>query len=160
MMSFMNKKGSLFSALVPAFLLVGCGMMGLSGSYNVTQQGGQFQQNPACSQIMLSITQSGNQISGQGQNQCFTQTLQGTSANNGQANVTLTLMPSGSGQTNWMNSPGNTYNPYNSGFQNMGGMGCTYQGMLIISGNTISGSLNPTGNCMNQGMITLNGTRI
>ena len=149
MKNSMSKKASLIIAFVPFALLTACGMMGLSGTYNVTQQGGQFQQNPACSQITMTINQSGNQINGQGQNQCFTQTLQGMSSSNGQASVTLTVNSSGGGQTNWMP------NMWNSG-----GMGCTYQGMLMISGNTLSGSLNPAGNCMGQGAITLNGNRI
>ncbi|MBU6153511.1 MAG: hypothetical protein KGP28_04340 [Bdellovibrionales bacterium] len=146
----MSKKLSVFFTAASVFALTACGMMGMSGTYNVTQQGGQFQQNPACSQIMMNINQSGGQITGQGQNQCFSQTLQGTASANGQANVTLIVNSSMSGQTNWM--PNNNWNT--------GSMGCTYQGMLIISGNTISGSLNPTGNCMGQGMITLNGNRI
>jgi hypothetical protein len=144
-----NKKRSLFVSILPVIVLAACGMAGMSGTYNVTQQGGQFQQNPACSQITMNINQSGGQITGQGQNQCFTQTLQGMSSANGQASVTLTVNPSGGGQTNWMPN-----------MWNMNGMGCTYQGMLMISGNTISGSLNPMGNCSGQGAITLNGNRI
>ena len=151
---FMNSKFLSAALMLSLFALSACGTR-FTGTYNLTQQGGQFQSNPACSQITLSINENSNQISGQGQNQCFTETLQGTMSSSGQANVTLSVYSSSmGGQTNWTNG----YNPNNS-YQNAGGMGCSYQGMLTISGNTITGSLSPTGNCMGQGMITINGTR-
>jgi|GEM_PF-6836084 len=183
MKSLMNSKIISFPSkglffLGAASILAACGT-GLTGTYNLTQQGGQFQQNPACSQISLSVNESGGQITGQGRNSCFTETIQGTSSGNGQANVTLMVMSGGSAnglgnsQTGYYpNSyypntyspytnygPYNNYGSYSNPYMNSGGMGCTYQGLLMVSGNTISGSLNPTGNCIGQGMITLNGTR-
>jgi len=155
MKNFMNSKVLSAALMLLVFTLSACGTK-FSGTYNLTQQGGQFQSNPSCSQITLSINESSSQLSGQGQNQCFTETLQGTTSSSGQANVTLMVYSSGmGGQTGY---PGNTYYP-NNYYQNSGGMGCSYQGMLTISGNTITGSLSPTGNCMGQGMITINGTR-
>ena len=136
-----------------AVMLSGCGSK-FTGTYALTQQGGQFSSMQGCSQINLSINESGGQLSGFGQNQCFSEQISGTSSG-GQANVTLTIQPAGS-------AGGNTgYG--NTGYGNTGygasGM-CAYQGMLTISGNSVSGTLMPVsqsggfGNCSGQLMIT------
>ena len=162
MNKFMNQFFKFLTVLIAIIFVSACGTR-FTGTYNLTQQGGQFQQNAGCSQITLSINESGNQITGQGQNQCFSETLQGTTSSNGQAQVTLMVYSGGSGQTNFTGYPSNNYYPNNyypsNFYQNSGGMGCAYQGILTISGNTVTGSLNPTGNCVGQGSITLNGTK-
>ena len=126
-----------------AVMLSGCGSK-FTGTYALTQQGGQFSSMQGCSQINLSINESGGQLSGFGQNQCFSEQISGTSSG-GQANVTLTIQPAGSA----------------GGYTGYGASGmCAYQGVLTISGNSVSGTLMPVsqsggfGNCSGQLMIT------
>jgi hypothetical protein len=136
---------------------IGCGMQGTS-VYNLTQSGAQFS-SAQCSTIRLSINESSSQISGSGSNPCFNQTLSGTRTTNGQMNVTLSLIP--------VNSGTGTYGQAGSGMYGYGGMygasstNCTYQGVLMVSGNSIQGVLNPVSSygygCL--GSITINGTR-
>jgi len=151
-----------------AVMLSGCGSK-FTGTYALTQQGGQFSSMQGCSQINLSINESGGQLSGFGQNQCFSEQISGTSSG-GQANVTLTIQPAGSagGNTGYGNTGYGNTGYGNTGYGNTGygntGYGasgmCAYQGMLTISGNSVSGTLMPVsqsggfGNCSGQLMIT------
>jgi hypothetical protein len=138
------------------FFLSACGAR-FNGSYTLNQQGQLIQSRSVsgqnCSQIVLSINESSSTISGQGQNPCFTETIQGQTSN-GQASVMVTISPNGSG-----NMALNGYNTYGSGATG----GCSYQGMLTLSGNSISGTLNPVNSAYNvgdcSGTITLSGTR-
>ncbi len=142
-----------------AFLLLAltaCGAR-MNGTYTLNQQGTLIQSRSVggqnCSQITLAVQESGSMISGQGQNACFTQTLQGQTSN-GQASVTITISTGGAGNVG-MNNFG-----YN-GFNTSGG--CSYQGTLSFSGNTISGTLNPVNSAYNvgdcAGTLTVSGAR-
>jgi hypothetical protein len=139
---------------------IGCGMQGTS-VYNLTQSGAQFS-SAQCSTIRLSVNEAGNQISGSGSNPCFNQTLSGTRTANGQVNVTLSLIP----VTGGANAFGQQGAGMFGGGMFGGGMSgsstnCTYQGILMMNGNTIQGTLNPASSfgygCL--GSITINGTR-
>lgn len=137
---------------------IGCGMQGTS-VYNLTQSGAQFS-NTQCSTIRLSVSESSNQISGSGSNPCFNQTLSGTRAANGQMNVTLSLIPV-SGATSAYGQAGGGMYGYGGGMYGAAPTNCTYQGVLMVSGTSIQGVLNPSSSfgygCL--GSITINGTR-
>ncbi|NDG83724.1 MAG: hypothetical protein EBX52_01640 [Proteobacteria bacterium] len=151
-----SKRFSIALTAAFAFVLFGCGSK-FTGTYALNQQGAQFSSMQGCSQINLSINDSGGQLSGYGQNQCFSEQISGTSSG-GQANVTLTVQPAGSagGYTGYGNGYNNGY-----GYNGYGSSGmCAYQGVLTISGNSVSGTLMPVsqsggfGNCSGQVMIT------
>lgn len=133
--------------ILPLLALTACGAR-MNVTYTLNQQGTLIQSRSVggqnCSQITLSVQDSGSMISGQGQNACFTQTIQGQTSN-GQASVTVTFSAAGAGTGG-----------YNTG-------GCSYQGILTFSGNSISGTLNPANSAFNvgdcAGTISLNGVR-
>ena len=130
---------------------IGCGMQGTS-VYNLTQSGAQFS-STQCSTIRLSVNESSSQISGSGSNPCFNQTLSGTRTANGQMNVTLSLIP--------VSSAMSAYGQAGSGMYGAASTNCTYQGVLMVSGNSIQGVLNPISSygfgCL--GRLSINGTR-
>ncbi len=129
---------------------IGCGMQN-SNVYNLTQSGAQFT-SAQCSTVRLTVSESNSQISGSGSNPCFNQTLSGTKAANGQMNVTLSLIP--------VTSATSSYG-YGGGMYGASSTNCTYQGVLMVSGSSIQGVLNPVSSfgygCL--GSITINGTR-
>lgn len=111
------------------FAISSCGQR-VNGNYVLTQSGLQYANQAGCQQISLAINESGGQVSGSGSNQCFTETLMGTS-NNGVIQATITITPtynnnSQTGQTSYYNSQS---------------VSCMYTGQLTISGNMISGTL-------------------
>jgi hypothetical protein len=134
--------------------------------YTLTQSGAQFS-SAQCSTIRLSVNESSSQISGSGSNPCFNQTLSGTRAANGQMNVTLSLVPVSAATSAYGQAGGGMYG-YGGGMYGYGGgmygatpTNCTYQGVLMVSGNAIQGVLNPVSSygygCL--GSITINVTR-
>jgi hypothetical protein len=137
---------------------MGCGMQG-TNVYTLTQSGAQFS-SAQCSTIRLSVNESSSQISGSGSNPCFNQTLSGSRAANGQMNVTLSLVPV-SGATSAYGQAGGGMYGYGGGMYGATPTNCTYQGVLMVSGNSIQGVLNPVSSygygCL--GSITINGTR-
>ena len=147
-----SKTVSVALSLVMTWMVTACGSK-FTGTYNLSQQGAQFSAMQGCSQISLSMNDSSGQLSGWGQNQCFQEQISGSSSG-GQANVTLTVMPVSSGMNTGMNN-----GFYNLGYQGASGM-CSYQGVLTISGSTVTGTLMPVsqtsgfGNCSGQVFIT------
>jgi hypothetical protein len=160
--SFRPKMLTLAFTAAMAFMVTACGSK-FTGTYSLNQQGAQFSSMQGCSLINLSMNESSGQLSGWGQNQCFQEQISGSSSG-GQANVTLTVMPASSGMNSGMNNGMN--NGFNNGFNNFGYQGygssgmCSYQGVLTISGNSVTGTLMPVsqtsgfGNCSGQVFIT------
>jgi hypothetical protein len=152
-------------AVLAVIALSGCGAK-FTGTYNLNQQG--LSTTQACSQIALSINDSGGQLTGMGQNQCYSEQITGTSSN-GQANVTLTVMPAGSAGAYSGGYNGYGYNNYgysnygynNYGYNNYGyaAGGCAYQGLLTISGNSVTGTLMAMNSGCTSGQILITGTK-
>ena len=145
----MKMSSALFLSLWITSLAVlsACGAR-LNGTYTLNQQGALIQSRSVggqnCSQITLAVQDTGAMISGQGQNACFTQTIQGQ-ITSGQASVVVTISP--------------LAQSYGTG----GTGGCSYQGSLNFSGNSISGTLSSANSSYNMGdctgTLSLNGVR-
>ena len=133
-----------------AVSVFGCGQRSTS-IYTLNQTGAAIS-SAQCSSIRLSVNESSGQISGSGSNPCYTQTLVGSTSSNGQMSVTLSFIPVASAQSG--------YGQYGYSMYG-GGSNCSYQGVLMVSGNAISGVLNPVSTygygC--GGSIMINGTR-
>ncbi len=155
MENFMSKNTKhFFSISVATFSLLiasGCGQK-VNGSYNLSQSGSQFSNSTngaACSQINLNLTSNSSQVSATGSNTCFTETLTGVDSGNGViTGATLTLIPVPQTQ--------NSYSYYSGSSTT----GCIYTGTLTIANNVVTGTLQPSQQCMYYGPITINGTKL
>ena len=137
----MLKQRTLFTSIIMAALTlgaVGCGSK-VGGTYTFNQTGNSV--NSACSSITLNLTSSSNQVNANGGNGQCTETLTGYDNGNGTITVqslTMTLMN----------------NSNSNGYSNQS---CIYTGMLNVSGNSVSGSLNSQSNQnQNNGSYTYN----
>ncbi len=131
----------LFSVVGLAMVVgsVGCGSK-LGGNYVLTQSGGALTSystnSAACSQIQLAITDNSNQVSANGQNACFNESLSGVDNGNGTMTVTLIQTP----------IPQSGYTSYSTPY--------TYTGTLTVSGNAVSGTLTSS-----YGTLVIQGTK-
>ena len=132
--------------------LVGCGQK-VAGSYSLTQSGSQISSSvngaAACSAVTLPLTSNSSSVTATGSNSCYTESLTGVDSGNGViTNVSLSLVP--------VQTTGSSYTYYSGAAS----VACIYTGTLTVTNNVVSGSLQPSGQCLGYGPLTINGTKL